>query len=84
MWAMGLKAAAIARLCAMPDNFRAMPDICQRYMPRERVAYAAAITPVAGSTPGRIELVDGKTGAARWCDDYDPARRHCRRWAVLP
>ena len=86
LWAMGLKGAAVARLCQMGPIYNSMPDVCQKYMPR--VAYAqaaAAVTPGAYvGTGGRIELIDGKTGQNRWCDSYDAAKQHCRRWAVIP
>lgn len=33
LFAMGLKGAAVARLCVRPDIWRSMPDICTKYWP---------------------------------------------------
>lgn len=33
LFAMGLKSAAVARLCVRPDIWRSMPDICEKYWP---------------------------------------------------
>lgn len=33
LFSMGLKAAAVARLCVRPDIWRSMPEICQKYWP---------------------------------------------------
>lgn len=91
LWAMGLKGAAVARLCQMIDIYNSMPDVCAKYMPQgARPNYAraevTAVTarPVYAGNEGRIELIDGKTGAARWCDNYDAVKHHCRAWSVLP
>ena len=45
LWSMGLKKAAVARLCLNGDIYRAMPDVCAIYLPRAPVApiYAPAI-----------------------------------------
>jgi len=56
-----------------------MPDICARYMPRSERAYAAFAT----SPAGPIELIDGKTGKPRWCEQYDAAAQRCRVWQTV-
>ena len=33
LWSMGLKKAAVARLCLNGDIYRAMPDVCVKYLP---------------------------------------------------
>jgi len=33
LWSMGLKKAAVARLCLNDDIYRAMPDVCVKYLP---------------------------------------------------
>ena len=33
LWSMGLKKAAVARLCLNGDIYRAMPDVCIKYLP---------------------------------------------------
>src|SRR3974390_266329 len=33
LWSMGLKKAAVARLCLNPDINRAMPEVCVKYLP---------------------------------------------------
>jgi hypothetical protein len=77
LWSIGLKAAAIARLCQSADIYRSMPDICARYMPQYGGG-AAVVMSVNANEP--IELVDGKTGLNRMCDNYDAARQRCRAW----
>jgi hypothetical protein len=62
-----------------PEIYRSMPEVCTAYGPRDpRQAYASAD---AGYTGGQIELIDGKTGAPRMCDDYNVSKRRCRVWA---
>src|SRR5580704_2508288 len=34
LWSMGLKKAAVARLCLNSDIYRAMPEVCDQYLPR--------------------------------------------------
>jgi hypothetical protein len=77
LWSMGLKAAAIARLCQSVDIYHSMPDICYRYAPQQQGAQ-----PIVLSTNpiGQIELIDGKTGLTRMCDNYDAARYRCLAW----
>ena len=33
LWSMGLKKAAVARLCLNGDIYRAMPEVCDKYLP---------------------------------------------------
>jgi hypothetical protein len=79
---MGLKKAAVARLCINPDIYRSMPDICSTYLPS--VAPVAVVAPAAYETPyagGEIWLVEGATGRDRLCMNYDATRQRCRVWA---
>jgi hypothetical protein len=91
LWSMGLKKAAVARLCLNGDIYRAMPEVCVKYLPRApanptplpaatRTAQAEAADeqPYTG---GDIWLVEGTTGKTRLCKDYDVAQQSCRVWA---
>jgi hypothetical protein len=91
LWSMGLKKAAVARLCLNGDIYRAMPEVCDKYLPRApanptplppatRTAQAEAADeqPYTG---GDIWLVEGTTGKTRLCKDYDVAQQSCRVWA---
>ena len=93
LWSMGLKKAAVARLCLNGDIYRAMPEVCEQYLPRPpsppapppvptRYAQAEALEeqPYTG---GDIWLVDGTTGKNRLCNDYDVAQQRCRVWARI-
>jgi hypothetical protein len=94
LWSMGLKKAAVARLCLNGDIYRAMPDVCAIYLPRApvrpihapapAVAYASAATTATDEQPyagGPILLVEGETGKIRLCNDYDEPGQRCRVWA---
>ena len=37
LWSMGLKKAAVARLCLNGDIYRAMPEVCDQYLPPRRL-----------------------------------------------
>jgi hypothetical protein len=88
---MGLKKAAVARLCLNGDIYRAMPDVCDKYLPRAptnptplRAATRTAQAEAADEQPytgGDIWLVEGVTGKTRLCKDYDVAQQSCRVWA---
>jgi hypothetical protein len=91
LWSMGLRKAAVIRLCLMADIYRSMPEICALYMPQqpayvgaayasaEPAAYASATAPE--NTGGPIEVIEGKTGKVRMCSDYDAVKQKCHRWA---
>ena len=87
LWAMGLKKAAVARLCLNPDINRSMPDVCAVYLPQPTPVYAPVVAPARyasaepGYSGGIIMLVDGSTGRERLCNDYNEAGQKCRRWA---
>ena len=99
LWSMGLKKAAVARLCLNPDIYRAMPEVCGQYLPQPApvgypapvpvpTRYAQAEAPVEASeeqsyTGGDIWLVEGATGKNRLCNDYDVAEQRCRVWAQV-
>ena len=84
LWAMGLRKAAVARLCLSADIYRAMPDVCGTYLPQAApTAYAVAAAPTQAAPtllPGQVWLVEGKTGADRLCNDYNEAKQRCRVW----
>jgi hypothetical protein len=92
LWSMGLKKAAVARLCLNGDIYRAMPEVCDKYLPppapgnrapppvptRYAQAEASEEQPYTG---GDIWLVEGATGKNRLCNDYDVTQQSCRVWA---
>jgi len=83
LWSMGLKKAAVARLCLMSDIYASMPDVCQKYMPpRPQYGFiTASVTPAvqpAAYTGGSVEVVVKRTGKTGICDDYDVNRQRCR------
>jgi hypothetical protein len=92
LWSMGLKKAAVARLCLSGDIYRAMPEVCVKYLPapaprspasppvptRHAQAEASEEEPYTG---GDIWLVEGTTGKIRLCNDYDVTQQSCRVWA---
>ena len=85
---MGLKKAAVARLCLSPDIYRAMPEVCGAYLPSVQPAQygsyylsASAAAPEAAYTGGPIMLTEGRTGKDRLCNDYNEAKQRCRVWA---
>jgi len=92
LWSMGLKKAAVARLCLNSDIYRSMPEVCDKYLPQSaqgnpaprplpaRVAQAQA-SDEQPYTGGDIWLVEGTTGKTRLCKDYDVAQLSCRVWA---
>lgn len=91
LWSMGLKKAAVARLCLNSDIYRAMPEICEEYLPRAQGNRAPPPVPTRHAqaeasddepyTGGNIWLVEGATGKTRLCSDYDVAQQSCRIWA---
>ena len=83
LWSMGLKKAAVARLCLNSEIYRAMPEVCRLYLPPSvpvlsRYAQANDEQP---NTIGDIWLVYGTAGKTRLCKDYDVTRQRCRVWA---
>ncbi len=90
LWSMGLKKAAVARLCLNGDIYRAMPEVCRVYLPPSApVGYPApepALSRYAQATAephtiGDIWLAQGATGKNRLCSDYDVTQQRCRVWA---
>ena len=47
LWSMGLKKAAVARLCLNGDVYRAMPEVCDKYLPPVPTRYAQRKPPRA-------------------------------------
>jgi len=86
LYAYGLKAAAVARLCQRADIWRSMPDMCAQYWPRgvpypAGVAYAeAGPAPIVMSTSS-IRVVDGRDGVEKDCLDYSRSKLKCNHWA---
>ncbi|CCE05371.1 exported hypothetical protein [Bradyrhizobium sp. STM 3843] len=92
LWSFGLKKAAVARLCLNPDIYRAMPEVCVKYLPPLAPDYRAApkvptrtaqaeASEEQAYTGGDIWLVEGATGKTRLCKDYDVTQQSCRVWA---
>jgi hypothetical protein len=91
LWSMGLKKAAVARLCLNPEIYRAMPEVCRVYLPQPAPVGYPAPAPVLSRyaqateeqphTVGDIWLVEGVTGKNRLCNDYDVTQQRCRVWA---
>jgi hypothetical protein len=93
LWSMGLKKAAVARLCLNGDIYRAMPEVCDQYLPAP-AAGSPVLPPVATRyasaqaseeqphTIRDIWLVEGPAGKKnRLCSDYDVTQQRCRVWA---
>jgi len=100
LYAYGLKAAAVARLCQRPDIWRSMPDMCAQYWPAG-VPYpagvAVAVAPAEyGGMPVRalmsasggsietIRVINGKTGREGDCLNYSATKQKCYQWAGEP
>jgi hypothetical protein len=82
LFAMGLKSAAVARLCQRENIYASMPDICERYRPAS--AGPAPRVLLSTDTAGVLDIIDGKTGLTRPCDNYDPVKLKCRHWVGEP
>jgi hypothetical protein len=90
---MGLKKAAVARLCLNSEIYSAMPEVCRVYLPRSAPVGYPAPAPVLSRyaqateeqpyTVGNIWLVEGTTGRSRLCKDYDVTQQRCRVWAHI-
>ena len=78
LWSMGLKKAAIARLCLNPEINRAMPEVCGTYLPQPSGYYLSANA--NDYKGGPIMLVEGSTGRDRLCNNYDVSHQRCRAW----
>jgi hypothetical protein len=94
LWSMGLKKAAVARLCLNSDVFHAMPEVCQKYLPPPAPADRApslfpirlALAADSAEPPHTIAdiwLVEKANGKERLCSDYDVTRQSCRVWARI-
>ena len=82
----------MGRLCLNGDIYRAMPEVCRKYLPPTEPGYPAP-PPVPTRyaqaeaseeqpyTGGDIWLVEGATGKNRLCNDYDVTQQSCRVWA---
>jgi len=99
LYAYGLKAAAVARLCQRADIWRSMPDICAQYWP-VGMPYPAGIAvapaeyqsglPVkalmsaSGGSVESIRVINGVTGREGDCLNYSAAKQKCYQWAGEP
>jgi hypothetical protein len=92
LWSMGLKKAAVARLCLNGDVYRAMPEVCNQYLPPPAPSYSApplvptryAQAQASEEQPHTIRdiwLVEAAIGKNRLCNEYDVTRQRCRVWA---
>jgi hypothetical protein len=89
LWSMGLKKAAVARLCLQDNIQRSMPEVCAEYLPQPAggpgvyapapAVQAARLEP-APYNGGAVEVVERRTGRTRVCAQYDPARGRCLAW----
>jgi hypothetical protein len=92
LWSMGLKKAAVARLCLNGDIYRAMPEVCDQYLPVPApAAFAPQLIPTRyaqaqasekqSHTIRDIWLVEGIGKKNRLCNEYDVTQQRCRVWA---
>ena len=88
LWSMGLRRAAIARLCLISDIYSSMPEVCVRYVSQRRpdgrfYALTPEVAPLqAAYTGGPVEVVEQRTGLHRLCNDFDVSQHRCRVWAL--
>jgi hypothetical protein len=87
LYAYGLKAAAVARLCQRADIWRSMPDMCAQYWPPGQ-PYPAGIYVAArpagyvmSAEAGTIRVVDGRDGVEKDCVSYSHTKQRCYRWS---
>jgi hypothetical protein len=89
LYAYGLKAAAVARLCQRPDIWRSMPDMCAQYWPPGQPYPAGIVVAVPVGRPvitmsagsGAMRVVDGRDGVEKDCLNYSHTRQKCYQWA---
>ena len=67
LWSMGLKKAAVARLCLTGDIYRAMPEVCDKYLPPPRARAPVRRLRAGGSLRGAA-LHWRRHLAGRWDD----------------
>lgn len=88
LFSMGLKSAAVARLCQRPDVWRSMPDICQRYWPvGVPLPYGIVVAGPGNAraeiapADGAVRVIDGRDGVEKDCLNYSHTRSKCYQWA---
>jgi hypothetical protein len=87
LFAMGLKGAAVARLCVRPDIWRSMPDICAQYwpvgQPLPQGIYVAAplVAPAGTYMSTSLRVIDGRDGVEKDCLNYNATKFRCNQWA---
>lgn len=83
LWSMGLRRAAIARLCLQAEIYKSMPEVCGRYSNEAAPGGIAPVTEVGAVayTGGPVEVIMQRTGERRMCNDYNVAKHRCRVWA---
>lgn len=93
LYAYGLKAAAVARLCQRVDIWRSMPDMCAQYWPVGQPYPAGIYVAPAGvaiqmsASGGSVEsvrVVNGRTGIESDCLNYSYTKQKCYQWAGEP
>ena len=81
LWSMGLKKAAVARLCLNPDINRAMPEVCVKYLPppRRAIPRRAGLHPLrAGGSLRRAALHRRRHLAGGRGDRQEPSLQRLR------
>jgi hypothetical protein len=96
LYAYGLKAAAVARLCQRVDIWRSMPDMCTQYWPAGVPYPAGVAAPIAGgvaitmsasadaASAGVVRVIDGRDGVEKDCLNYSPKAQKCFHWLGEP
>jgi hypothetical protein len=87
LWSMGLKKAAVARLCLTSEIQQSMPEVCSEYLPVQAQSGVYAPAPAVAAARlepveyngGRVQVTERRTGQVRWCDRY--ANGRCLQWS---
>jgi len=86
LYAYGLKAAAVARLCQRVDIWLSMPDMCAQYWPVGQPYPAGIYVAPAGvaitmsANSGVVRVVNGRTGVEGDCLNYNAGAQKCYHW----
>jgi hypothetical protein len=80
LWSMGLKKAAVARLCLNVDIYNSMPEVCVQYLPQTSAA-PAGYAPAPEYSGGPVMVTMRSSGETRLCNDYNVSTQRCRVWA---
>ena len=77
LWSMGLKKAAVARLCLNGDIYRAMPEVCDQYLPQRARPPVPTVLRAGGGLRGAA-LHWRRHLAGRWNDRQEPSLQRLR------